>query len=137
MATPQTFEPIEDFLKSQWTDTPLVFENEDWPTPDEPVAFVFVEIFGDLMDQASIGAETQAANRWRENGQLSLHVLVPRGGGTRQARQLSRQLYDLFRGQEIGAIRFGTASIGAGEPGEMDGNYYRMTVTIDVERDEG
>ncbi|WP_408913806.1 hypothetical protein [Brucella pseudogrignonensis] len=137
MATPQTFEPIEDFLRSQWTVTPLVFENEDFDLADEPEALVFVEIFGDLMDQASIGAETVAANRWRENGQLSLHVLVPRGGGTRQARQLSRQLYDLFRGQEIGAIRFGTASIGAGEPGEMDGNYYRMTVTIDVERDEG
>lgn len=137
MATPETFEPIEDFLRSQWTDTPLVFENEDFDLANEPEALVFVEIFGDLMDQASIGAETQAANRWRENGQLNLHVLVPRGGGTRQARQLSRQLYDLFRGQEIGAIRFGTASIGAGEPGEMDGNYYRMTVTIDVERDEG
>lgn len=137
MATPQTFEPIEDFLRSQWTVTPLVFENEDFDLADEPEALVFVEVFGDLMDQASIGAETVAANRWRENGQLSLHVLVPRGGGTRQARQLSRQLYDLFRGQEIGAIRFGTASIGAGEPGEMDGNYYRMTVTIDVERDEG
>ncbi|MGW6779436.1 hypothetical protein ACWF50_15540 [Brucella pseudogrignonensis] len=137
MATPETFEPIEDFLRSQWTVTPLVFENEDFDLADEPEALVFVEVFGDLMDQASIGAETVAANRWRENGQLSLHVLVPRGGGTRQARQLSRQLYDLFRGQEIGAIRFGTASIGAGEPGEMDGNYYRMTVTIDVERDEG
>lgn len=137
MATPQTFEPIEDFLRSQWTVTPLVFENEDFELANEPEAVVFVEIFGDLMDQASIGAETVAANRFRETGQLSLHVLVPRGGGTRQARQLSRQLYDLFRGQEIGAIRFGTASIGAGEPGEMDGNYYRMTVAIDVERDEG
>lgn len=137
MATPETFEPIEDFLRSQWTVTPLVFENEDFDLANEPEALVFVEIFGDLMDQASIGAETVDANRWRENGQLSLHVLVPRGGGTRQARQLSRKLYDLFRGQEIGAIRFGTASIGAGEPGEMDGNYYRMTVTIDVERDEG
>lgn len=137
MATPQTFEPIEDFLRSQWTVTPLVFENEDLELANEPEAVVLVEIFGDLMDQASIGAETQAANRWREAGQLSLHVLVPRGGGTRLARQLSRQLYDLFRGQEIGAIRFGSASIGAGEPGKMDGNYYRMTVTIDVERDEG
>ena len=137
MATPQTFEPIEDFLRSQWTVTPLVFENEDFELTNEPEAVVLVEIFGDLMDQASIGAETVAANRWRETGQLSLHVLVPRGGGTRQARKLSRQLYDLFRGQEIGSIRFGTASIGAGEPGEMDGNYYRMTVTIDVERDEG
>jgi hypothetical protein len=137
MATPQAFEPIEDFLRSQWTLTPLAFENEAWPLDGEPEAFVFVEVFGDLMDQASIGAETQSANRWRENGQLNLHVLVPNGGGTRSARQLSRQLYDLFRGQEIGSIRFGTASIGAGEPGEMDGNYYRMTVTIDFERDEG
>ncbi|MFC7067547.1 hypothetical protein [Brucella rhizosphaerae] len=137
MATPQTFEPIEDFLRSQWTVTPLVFENEDFELANHPEAVVLVEVFGDLMDQASIGAETQSANRWRETGQLSLHVLIPRGVGTRPARQISRQLYDLFRGQEIGAIRFGTASIGAGEPGEMDGNYYRMTVTIDVERDEG
>jgi len=52
------------------------------------------------------------------------------------ARTLAKQAVDLFRGTDLGTIRFRTASLGAGEPGETDGNYYRMSATLDWERDE-
>jgi hypothetical protein len=137
MSSPTTFDPIEALLRAEWSSTPLVLENETWPAPDEPAPFLFVEIFGSYYDQASIGGgELVTDNLWRERGQLYGHVLIPNGTGSRPGRVLAQQFVDLFRGQDLGSIRFLGASIGAGQPGDQDGNYYRMTATIDWERDE-
>lgn len=137
MSSATTFEPIEDYLKAQWTMTPLVFENEDWPLPDQPAPLLFVEVFGNFFNQASIGGgEEVDANLWREAGQLYGHILIPSGTGSRGARALAQQFVDLFRGQDIGPLRFLDASIGASRPGDQDGNYFRMTATIDWERDQ-
>lgn len=136
MSTPESFTPIHDYLVAQWSATDIVFENEAWPDPATAAAFVFVEIYGDLFDQASLGAESIAGNLWRESGLLLAHVLVPANTGTLPARTHARALADLFRGQSIGAIRFRRPSIGASDPGERDGAYFRMTMTIEFERDE-
>ena len=137
MSSPSAFDGIHDYLVASWgSRTPLVFENEPYPTPDIPSAWVLVEIFGDFFDQASIGAAAVIANRWREGGQVLLHVMIPNETGSRAGRLLAKQLIDLFRGQEIVGIRFRDASIGAGERGTQDGNYYRMTATIDWELDQ-
>lgn len=138
MASPITFDAVHDYLVTAWgAATPLCFENEAFPTPDEPAAFLFVEIFGSVYDQASIGGgEVYTDNLWRERGQLYGHVLIPNGTGSRPGRVLAQTFVDLFRGQDLGPISFKGASIGAGQPGDQDGNYYRMTATIDWERDE-
>lgn len=136
MSSPTAFSAIEAYLRTNWTATPIIFENEDWPLPDTPAAFLYVEVFSGIYDQASIGAATQQGNLWREDGTLAGHVLVPGGIGTGQARTYAKAFADLFRGQELGSIRFGQVSLGAGEPGQRDGNYYRFSATIDWERDE-
>lgn len=136
MSSPSAFDAIHDHLVAQWSATPLVFENENWPTPDNPEPFVFVEIFGDFYDLASIGAGSVAANRWREAGQLLMHVMTPSGEGSRGARTTAKQILDLVRGQEIAGVIFRECSIGAGEPGTADGNYFRMTATANWERDD-
>lgn len=137
MSSPQTFDAIHDYLVAQWTSTPIIFENEPYPTTDVPAPWVLVEIFGDFYDQASIGADPIVSNRWREGGQLMLHVMTPDGTGTSQARTYAKQLLDLFRGQELAGVIFRDGSIGASEPGVNDGNYFRMTASIDWLRDEG
>lgn len=137
MASPESFDVIHDHLVAVWTATDLIFENEDWPQPDIPELFVYVEIFGTFYDQMSIGSGTQAGNLWREGGSVDMHVMMPKGVGTRQARVLAKQLADIFRGQEIGSVRFRNASIGAGEPIRTPpGQYSAMTATIEFERDE-
>lgn len=137
MASAAAFDAVHDQLVALWTTTDLVFENEDWPTPDVPAAFVYVEVYGDFYDQASIGARTQADNLWREGGSVYLHVMTLKGIGSRDARVLAKQLADIFRGQEIGGVRFRNASIGAGEPATSPpGSYFAMTATIEFERDE-
>lgn len=137
MASVEAFGPIEDRLRALWQATPLVFENEDWPLSDDPAHFLFVEVFGELFRQASIGGgEAVEDNLWREEGQILIHVMTRRGIGSRTARTLAKQALDLFRGLDVGDITFRDASIGAGEPGTNDGNYWRMDATIDWERDE-
>ena len=136
MASPEAFTPIEAYLKAEWTATPLAFENDDYKPGKTVAAFVTAEIFGTFFDQASIGEGDRVDNLWREAGMIYLHVCVPRGSGSLTARTYCRQLADLFRGQDLGAIRFRDISIGAAEVGDEDGNYFRMTVTIEWERDE-
>lgn len=136
MASNEVFTPIHDYLEAQWSATALVFENEAWPDYPSPTAWVLVEIYGDIYEQISIGAEDPADNLWREEGQMSLHVMIPDGVGTAQGRTYAKQLADLFRGMEIAGISFKRASIGAGMAGERDGNYFRMTTTVEFERDD-
>jgi hypothetical protein len=134
MSTAITFTALEDYLRAEWTATPIVFENETSPIADDPAAFVFVEIFGDYLAQETFGAPGE--NLWREEGEIRAHVLVPNGTGTRVARGYASDLADFFKEVEVSGIHFRQMSIGAGEPGRDDGNYYRMTLSIDWSRDQ-
>lgn len=137
MSSAAVYDVVQQRLAALWTATPVVFENQDWPTADTPAAFVFVEIYGDSFDQASIGGgDALDANLWREEGQLLMHVLVPSGTGSRAARAHAETLAVLFRGQEIGGVIFRGASLGATEPGVQDGQYFRMTCAVSWQRDE-
>lgn len=134
MASDTAYASIRAYLEANWTSTPLVFENENWPTDGQP--FVLVEIFGNFYDQASIGVEPASDNLWREIGQTFISVMTEAGSGSYLARTYAKQLVDLFRGNDDAGVRPRGMSIGAGEPGENDGNYYRMTAVIDWERDD-
>jgi hypothetical protein len=111
-----------------------VFENEDFPISGEVAAFVYVEIFGQMFTQESIGAPGH--NLWRETGTMQLHVFVPNSSGSRDARVYAFALAQLFRETSVTGMHLGALSIGAGEPGKADGNYFPMSVTLDWERDD-
>lgn len=137
MSSLEAFDAIKGRITEVWADeTPVVYENEAFPTPNKPAPFLYVEIFGTSYEQASLGADPQSQNKWRENGLLLLHMMVPNGSGTSQARIYAKQLAAMFRGQEVSGVVFRDMSIGASEPGDEDGNYYRMTVRVDWQRDE-
>lgn len=136
MAGDEAFTAVRETLAAGWTLTDTVYENEDYTPRDDPRHFVFVEVYGDLFAQASLGAEPQADNLWREAGMVYMHVMTLNGIGSSTARQYARQLVGLFKGQEIDGVRFRDASIGAGEPGRDFGNYFAMTATVAWERDE-
>lgn len=138
MSSPAAFQSIETRFRAEWAaTTPIYFENEDPTLPGEPNHWLFVEVAGDLFEQASIGGGDEVTdNLWREDGQIVVHVMTLRGIGSLEARQLARQAVDIFRGLDIDGIRYRATSVGAGEPGEADGNYWRFTATIDFERDE-
>lgn len=135
MSSPDVYDKLETFLKAEWSDTPLVFENEEWPLDEgDPAAFVYVEIFGNFYSQELLG--DPGNNLWRETGTMQLHVMVPNTTGTRIARTHAKALVSLFKEAEVDGVRFREMSIGAGEPGMPSGNYFPMTATVDWEFDE-
>lgn len=133
MSSPATFDAFHDRLISQWTATPLVFENEFYQHLIEAQAtFVYVEIFGDTYDQESFGAPQN--NIFLERGATYLHVMVPAGQGTGQARTYANGLLNLFREQPLptanGTIFMPEMSIGNGEPGVDFPNFFALTAAI-------
>lgn len=132
MANATAFDAIHARLTTAWTATPLVFENEDFETPDNPAHFVYVEVFGDILSQDTIGSPQ--SNEWLEVGQIYLHVMTPRGIGSATARHLARDLSNQFREQSFAGLHFRDMSIGMGEPARSFGNYFAMTLSVSFDR---
>lgn len=128
MSSAAAFDAFHDRLTVGWTATPLVFENEEFEAPGEPVPFVYVEIYGDEYNQESIGAPKQ--NQFLETGVTYIHVLMPKGTGTRDGRVMADGLCNLFREQPQNGVFVEEMSIGSGEPAKDFPNYYSMAVTL-------
>jgi hypothetical protein len=130
MASGVVFDAIKSDLEARWSNTRIRFENE--PFELDGSAFVDVEMTGTYYGQESMGAAQQSANRWDEEGQLWLHVMVPVDTGGSQARTYAKQLADLYRGTRLVSdnLEFLDAFIGRGHPGFEDGMYFRITVFI-------
>lgn len=128
MATPDAYDAIHDKLEFEWAETPLLFENDPLVAPATQEPFVFVEVVGDMLDQDTFG--DPGGNEWVEEGAAYLHVMVPDGTGSREARAIGKRLTNLFREAPIGTMHFNAMSIGAGDPGRHFPNFFAMTVTI-------
>jgi hypothetical protein len=121
---------------------PIVLENQGDGAPAGDVA-AWVEMVVDtsLYAQESIGggADDEAGgNRWDEDGTLWFHVFIARGIGSREARRIAKGLANMFRGKTLleGELEFGDADMGAGDPGQENGNYYLVSVSITWRRTE-
>lgn len=126
---------IKGFLTVNWADTVIAYENEDYEQETdangELVPWLFVEVFGGIYQQISIGAGNAHDNYWSASGQVMLHVFVASGSGTDTASEYADELAELFRGLELDPnITFGDISIG-GAGGESDGNNWRITLSIE------
>lgn len=128
MASPEAFDAIHDRLTGSWAESPLLFENDPLPELEDQQYFIYVEIFGDLLEQDTFGAPGE--NEWVEEGAAYLHVMVPDGTGSRTARAIGKRLTDMFREAPVGTMQFTRMSLGAGDPGRNFPNFYAMTVTI-------
>lgn len=128
MSSLATYDAFESKMKTEWTTTPLVFENEQYELPADPAPFVYVEIFGDEFPQESMGAPGN--NLFREAGVTYAHVMVPDNTGTREARGHADALTNLFREKATAGVKIDNMSIGNGDPGRYFPNYWAMTVTL-------
>lgn len=129
---------IEAFLLSNWSSyTPIYFENGTVPVKEDsngnPTSWIAVEIKETNFGQQSIGAGVPiSSNRWDEEGQLWIHIFVPRGSGRGVAGSYRRQLVTLFRGVTLlsGALEFLDANT-SGQSGDEEGNWYVLSTAID------
>lgn len=144
MSSDVVYTTIRAQLEPSWTACPILWENEKFPTDPDPgdktVAWIAVEISGSLYQQASIGSVPVSSNLWREEGAVWFHVFVPAGTGSVKARQLAKQICDVFKAASLtttlGALRFYGGSIGMGEKLPEDGNWWRVSATLDWKADE-
>lgn len=149
MASDVVYTAIRDYLDgvgatpAAWTATGLQYDNEPPITKADntgkPIPWIMIEMTGTLYEQESIGANTQAENRWDEEGQLFGHVFVPSGKGSLVARQFAKQFVDLFRGVRLlpdQTLEFMSASIGMGAIGDDNGAWFRISTDIHWRRME-
>jgi len=125
-------EAIRSVIEAEWDHTPVAWPNEEFEEPVEGNPWVAVEIFGASYAQQSIGMDEQKNNRWDSEGTLFLHVMIGRGRGASQSRGAAQALADLFRGRRLlgDALEFRDAIVGPGGPGDEEGNWYLVTVSV-------
>ena len=129
MASPVVYDAVRAYLEANYASTLLLFENERTDTPPGP--WVLIEFISTTYAQQSLGAGSQAANRWDEDGTFFAHVVVPGGSGVRDAFSYARIIADLFRGLTLvnGNLEFMDVVVGYGES-QDEGNWYRVSVNV-------
>ncbi|MCW2243578.1 DUF4128 domain-containing protein [Azospirillum canadense] len=142
MTAPNPLTAIRTKLEAEWTDTPVTYENGGAFRPDAPGnrdpydassapdrPWVYLEILGAGSASTVIGSPGKRAAR--DDGVIFGHVFVPVGTGDDEARRLARALGDLFRVTRFGGLVTGAPDpLGAGEPGDDDGLWWRRSVSI-------
>tara|TARA_R110000868_G_scaffold361938_3_gene623959 strand:- start:1231 stop:1653 length:423 start_codon:yes stop_codon:yes gene_type:complete len=127
---------VTDYLAANWTLSELVYQNT---TTEPPVAsdgvlrpWVYVEVSYNSTDQWSIGETDRTDNRWREDGQVFFHVFTPAGAGLSVADQYADAVIELFKGIQLSPdIEFRDISSDIGGPGDENGNYYRVSISVE------
>jgi hypothetical protein len=134
MASYAAFTALRDYLASEWPTTPLAWENESFdPAPYD--AWVRVEVTSSQYEQESIGGGSDPDdNRWVEVGIIFFRVMVRAGSGTELARSYADTLTNLFRGDVLTNFEFRSISIGLGEVGTEDGNWWALPAHVEWER---
>ncbi|KUL94323.1 hypothetical protein DK26_15020 [Bosea sp. WAO] len=130
MASGVVYDAVRAFLVDHWTETLIEFENEEFEQTAQQT-WIAVEMSSSVYAQQSIGAEEQ--NRWDEVGTLWIHVMVPAGTGSSEARRLAKAVADLFRGARLmnDDLEFRDAAIGLGGRDEATGALWTLSVTVD------
>lgn len=95
---------IDQFIRSNWTATPVVdgHDLDDLPNPPEPI--LVIEHHGGAETLVGVGSPGQ--NLWRENGATNFHVYVPATAGWLESDRLGRELRAMLRGQDVGGVFF-------------------------------
>lgn len=131
MSSDVVFSAVQTFLNANFTTAPLTYENDPpFQMPDPPAPWVLVEIYGSTFNQISMGSGIpKLDNKWREEGAVLAHVMVPVNSGSLVARQIATTLAGLFQGLSLSPdIRFADLSIGAGMIQSEDGNWWPLSV---------
>lgn len=125
MSSPEVFTAVKTLLEAQFADAPLVWPNEG-VTPDSSAPWVYVDASSFRLFRIELGVGAM-----EERGLVWCHIYVPVGTGTETARTLGKALSNIFRSYTRDSpVSFGEQALGAGEPGDDDGMFWRQTLTV-------
>lgn len=102
---------------------PIEWPNEAFAAP-EFSAWLSVEAEGDVLEPIELGG-----GAWEERGVFIVHVVVPLGTGSLAARQIAKDVANIYRGV-VGYTVYRRAVIGSGSPTE-DGKWWVLTVNVE------
>jgi len=127
---------VTDHLAANWTISELVYQNTitEPPVASDGVVrpYVYIEVSYNSTDQWSIGETDRTDNRWREDGLVFFHVYTPAGAGMAVADQHADAMIELFKGIQLSPdIEFRDITSDIGGPGDDNGNYYRISISVE------
>lgn len=135
MATATSRSIIRQRIESEWSTTPIAWENEHFQTPEPPAPYILVQHDSGEIEQRSIGGAAPTGPRWTEQGATLVHVMTPVGMGAQHAFQLAQSLTYVFRGLTLaGDLEVMEIGVGDAGPGDDDGMWWRLVVRIWWER---
>lgn len=132
-------------LVAGWTTTRITYQNEQPAAPWPPVdgndgllPWVNLEVVG--TGSEIVGQGTPGNHAWRYDGLIYVHVFVPVGAGETLAGQYADQIGEIFRNarfyddvQDGCYVRSWSPRQDGGGSGDDDGNWFRVTCTVDFE----
>ena len=127
MSSEAPFTAVRTLVETTWSGAPVVWPNEGLEVADSSSPWIYMDMSGHEMGAMELGPTAAYAER----GTLWAHIQAPVGTGTLEIRTIAKQLSDLFRTASIPGMTFGRQNLGAGEPGDDDGLYWRQSFTVD------
>jgi hypothetical protein len=122
---------IRTKLEAEWSGAPIAWPNEDFQANGQD-AWVHVEVQGNGAEGTVIGSVGKRAVT--EMGLIFAHVFVPVGTGTDEAFRIAEEIGAVFRLTSFSGtgvrIAAGVPSIGEAEPGDENGNWFRVSASI-------
>jgi hypothetical protein len=121
--SPTPWEDARNRLTAAALPYPIEWPNEAFAAP-EFSAWLSVEAEGDVLEPIELGG-----GAWEERGVFIVHVIVPLGTGSLAARQIAKDVANIYRGVN-GFTVYRRAVIGSGSPTE-DGKWWVLTVNVE------
>lgn len=103
----------------------IEWPNEPFQAPDGEI-WLSVDIAGDVLMPIELGAGV-----WQEEGASYVHVHVPSFSGADDARELAKQVANVYRDLPPQAVVYLGASIGLGTISDPEGKWWTLSVRID------
>ena len=113
---------IESHIASNWTQTPVQYENVDLDTKDMS-EYISINVLSGESVQSSIGESGQ----YLTSGSLVIMIFTGIGSGSARAKTLADTLAGLFRGAKIGGVSF---KVPSGNQVASTGSYYQFNLTV-------
>jgi hypothetical protein len=130
MSSPEVFTTVRDLIEQNFDLCPVVFPNEESAT-DSSMPWVYVDVSGSLTRRIELGIGAT-----EEVGVIWLHIFVPVGTGTLEARTISKTLSRLFISARDSPVTFGDQSAAQGQKGDDDGMFWLQTMTVNYSYQE-
>ena len=118
---------VETRMQSQWTATPVFFDNTKSTPPDNAPWVRMVNLTGQSQ-------KIDLLNRYRTVGIIDFQVMVPLLSGVRAGKQLADQIASLWRSVTVSGIVFKTPSVA--RVGDTGNGWFQMNVSVPYYWDE-